>query len=160
MDAPLDRPLLRAYLFWCARWLLGGSEYHRGAIRVVIDDGEPVPGETQILRPRESDELFDETNGPDRGAGLAALAPQLKSCFLSPDSRAILTFISTRQPVAAKVIAAGVGIERSKCYVLLTELRDRGLIRDQGDGYVIVAPDVWEAVRGSADGTDAARRAG
>ena len=117
VDQPEHR-YLRAVLFWAARWLLGGSSYHRGPLRVVIDTGVPVPGERLIVRPQLVDELYDADNGPCNGEAMAALAPRLLAHFLSPDSRRIMAYIAERGPVASKVVVLGAGVEREKCYAI------------------------------------------
>jgi hypothetical protein len=155
MTTPPSKRELRSALFWSARWLLGGAEFHRGPLLVAIEE----EGQTLILRPREGEELFDADNGPD-GGGLTELAPQLLASLVSADGLAILRLVATRGPVASKVIVASAGIERCKCYVLLGDLRDRGLIADRGEGYEIADAAVWEAVRRRAtDDTDGTRSA-
>jgi hypothetical protein len=72
-----------------------------------------------------------------------------------------MRFIAERgAPVAAKVIATGTGIERSKCYVIIKALSERGLIADRGAGFVIADPELWEAVRDSRTGTPRVAQSG
>lgn len=147
--APPCRRTLRARLFWVSRWLLGAGGFHAGSIRVVIDDGDNASGETLVIRPRADDEDVDP-DGPPSGSPGSVLAPKLLARLLSADGLAIMRLVAARQPVAAKVVMAGVGFDRSKCYTLLTDLRDRGLIRDTEGGYEVADAEVWAAVSAAA----------
>lgn len=142
--APPDRRALRTRLFWAVRWMVGRSVYYTGAIRILIDDGRTPAGEMLVIQPLFDDEPVDAEGPPSRSPA-SLLAPKLLSRFMSPDGLAIMRHIASRGSVPAKAIATGVGIERSKCYVLIIELRDRGLIRDTPDGYVIADVEVWAA---------------
>jgi hypothetical protein len=142
------RRALRSQLFWAARWLRGGAAFHRGPVRVVIDDGGPEPAETLVIRPAADDDAVSP-DGPPLDHPSAALAERLAARLLSPDAARIVAYIAGRGTAAAKVIAGGAGVERSKCYVLLGDLKDRGLIRDEGDGYALADLELWHAVRGA-----------
>lgn len=71
-----------------------------------------------------------------RTKGPTALVP---SASLGTDARKIVDAIQQRGPIEAKNIPSASGVERSKCYVLIGDLAERGLIRDTPDGYVVVA---------------------
>lgn len=143
-ESPLRREL-RARLFWSARWLLGGSYYHRGNVEVVVRDGDSRrAGVLLTLRPMPGDEVYDGDIGPEQGERMATLAVQLLAALLSADGLAIVRHIQKRQPVTAKAIVIGTGIDRTKLYTLLTDLRDRGLIRDTPDGYVIANKELLD----------------
>lgn len=77
-----------------------------------------------------------------------SLAAKLLRCLLSPDGLQIMRVIADRGQVEAKAIVMALTnvVDRSKCYTLLTELRERGLIRDDGSGYTLADAEVWGAV--------------
>lgn len=58
-----------------------------------------------------------------------------QAAFLSPECERIVRVIFDRGPVAAKVIQRAANVPRTTCYVLLADLKARGLIHDEGDGY-------------------------
>ncbi|HYH64915.1 MAG TPA: hypothetical protein VD866_09500 [Urbifossiella sp.] len=62
-------------------------------------------------------------------------AVESPAAFLSPECERIVQVVFDRGPVAAKVISRVAKVDRTRCYVLLADLRARGLIRDDGDGY-------------------------
>ena len=144
-DSPSRRDL-RARLFWIARWLFGGDEYHHGSLQVVIGEGAPHGGDKLVIRPKPGEEVYDAEDGPAGTDHMVAIAPKLLTAFLSADALAVMRYIAEKGGVAAKVIPSGARVERSKCYVLITDLRDRGLIRDAGNGYVISNVELWGAV--------------
>lgn len=78
------------------------------------------------------------------------LLPQVLSTYLSPAARRILELIATRGPIAPKTIARTTKVERTRCYCLVADLRERGLIRDGKDGYVLVAREVWAEIVAAA----------
>lgn len=57
------------------------------------------------------------------------------AAFLSPECERIVRVIYERGPVAAKVIQRAAQVPRTTCYVLLADLKARGLVHDEGDGY-------------------------
>lgn len=145
-EAPYQREL-RARLFWCARWILGGDSYHAGRLEVVVRDGTPGRATSAVvLRPRAGEEVYDARDGPGRAGALAELAPRLLAAMLSSDERRVVRLVAERGPIAPKAVVASAGVERSKCYVLLSELADRGIIADRGDGYELAEPEVWAAL--------------
>ncbi|MBY0515130.1 MAG: helix-turn-helix domain-containing protein [Gemmataceae bacterium] len=109
------------------------------------------PGEQLVIRSRPGDEVFDAEHGPGAAGAAAALAGKLLGLLLSDDGRRIMRVIADRGPATAKVVVGAAGVERSKCYSLLADLRERGLIRDDGDGYELADRDVWAAVERGAD---------
>lgn len=156
MDDVPSRQHLRALVFWASRWLVGGSEYYRGPLRVTAAVDDEHGSDRLTMRPKAGDEVYDARSGP--GEQLADLAPRLLATFLSKDAREVMGIVAARGPIASKAIANAVTVERSKCYSLLADLRERGLIRDTGDGYQIAAPEVWAAVAPST-GESGARAA-
>jgi hypothetical protein len=148
MTAPPGRSELRAVLFWCARWLLGGPDYHHGPVEVVVRDGGRADvGAALLLRPRPGEEVYDANDGPPEHERLAHLAARLLAAFTSPDELRVLQVIAKRGPIAPKAVILASGVERTKCYVLLSELTARGLVRDAGDGYTLqVTADLWEVL--------------
>lgn len=78
----------------------------------------------------------------------ARAAPTAARAMLSPDALAVMAVVAERGPVAPKSVVAAAGVERSKCYVILTDLKDRGLILDRGDGYEVADRELWGEIRG------------
>jgi hypothetical protein len=147
MTEPPCARKLRGLLFWCARWLLGGAEFHRGRVEVSVSDGGGRRAAAVLtVRPRPGEEVYDGERGPDSGEGLAALAPRLLAALVSADGMKVLRLVAEGGPLPAKAVVAKAGVERSKCYVLLTDLRDRGIIADRGDGYELADPELWAAL--------------
>jgi hypothetical protein len=145
-ECPCRREL-RARLFWAARWLLGGNRFHAGPVEVSISDGRSdQSGQIIVFRPRHGDEIYDAGHGPDGLSVLAELAPRLMAALLSPDEFKILRTISDRGPLGAKQLIAATAIERSRCYVLLSELSQRGVLRESLDGYEVADVEVWVAI--------------
>ena len=57
----------------------------------------------------------------------------------SPDGMKILAAVREYGPAAVKEIIERTRIEKSRCYVLVDDMAQRGLIVDHGDGYEITA---------------------
>lgn len=117
---------------WALLWVL------RQFADVACGDLIPVPSESDA-DPAE----------PDPPGSIFA---RMARCMLSPEGARIMQYIADRGPIEAKAVAVSCGVERSKCYVLLSDLRERGLIRDDGRGYAIAEPDLWAAVSGAEVG--------
>ncbi len=137
---------LRARMFWIARWLFGGGEYHYGSIQVVIGESAPRGGDKLVIRPKPGEEVYAADDGLDGTDQMAAIAPKLLATYLTPDAQAVMQFIAAKGAAPAKVIPTGSRVDRTKCYAILCDLRERGLIRDAGEGYEIAAPDVWDVI--------------
>ena len=84
----------------------------------------------------------------------------LKRHFLSPQGRAVLSAIAAAgQPVPPKVLVRRCGeLTRTTVYAVVAELKARGLIVDDGDGFRLADPDLWAMVRdgGRCERTDRA----
>lgn len=143
---PPTRRELRACLFWCARWLLCGDTFHRGAISVTIAEDAPSCGEHVTFRPRPGEEIYDARCDP-RGDRSARLVPRLLSVLVSEEAYEMWRVIAGRGPISAKAVVASSPAERSKAYVLIADLAARGLILETAEGYEIADRELWEAVR-------------
>ena len=55
--------------------------------------------------------------------------------------------MDVRQPIATKAIIDEAGVERTKLYMLVADLVDRGVLAETGDGLVIGDVGTWDAVR-------------
>lgn len=153
--APPSPRDLRSVVFWSARWLLGAGTYYRGPLQVTVSEGtSDQAGQTLTLRPKAGEEVYGP-DGPGGSDPAAGLGPRLLAALVSPDGRRIMEVIADAGPVAAKTIQLRAGIERSRLYCLLTDLRDRGLIADHGDGYELADPELWEAVKETTEGKKA-----
>ncbi len=75
------------------------------------------------------------------------LVSRLIASFVSPESMRILEAVAERGPVAPKSVTRVAGVDRTRCYCLLGELRGRGLIRLDRDGYTLAAAEVWAMVK-------------
>ena len=78
------------------------------------------------------------------------VAPVVGICpkrVLSQDGRRICRAIADRQPIATKAIIDEAGVERTKLYMLVADLVDRGVLAETGDGLVIGDTGTWDAVR-------------
>jgi hypothetical protein len=64
--------------------------------------------------------------------------------LVSPDGLKILRVLADKGASEVKAIATHSGVERSKVYVLVGDMAARGLIRDDGEGYVIADQKAWE----------------
>lgn len=74
--------------------------------------------------------------------------------LVSPDGLRILSLIGEKGPLEAKAVAAQLApaVERSKCYTLIADMRARGLVRDEGNGYVLGEPELWRAAAETLSG--------
>ncbi len=89
---------------------------------------------------------------PPEVAGDSHRTPQpassiLLARFLSRDSRTLLRAIAERGPIAGKVLAESMEIERSRAYVLLSDLKERQLVRDGPEGYEMNDIELWERLK-------------
>lgn len=131
--------------------MIGGGIFYRGPIRITISEGEGgEAGEQLTVRPKPDDELYTAESGPGGTDHAAGLASRLLAALVSEDGLRVWRYVAERGPVAAKVVPGACGVERSRCYVLLTDLRDRGLIADHGDGYELADKELWEAIIASS----------
>lgn len=74
-------------------------------------------------------------------------ATSAASSLLSTSGKKIVEAIAAGSPIEAKAIPAAVGIDRSKVYVLLGDMAERGIIRLTADGYVIADAAVLKCLR-------------
>ena len=136
---PLRRDL-KATMFWCARWLLGGDHYYRGSLTVRAVRGRRG-GESLELRPEPGDEVYPADGGPL--GDQTELTAKLLASFLSSEARVVMGVVADRGPMLAKSIVERSGIERSRAYLILGELKERGLITDGKDGYELADRELW-----------------
>jgi hypothetical protein len=159
---PPSRSELRATIFWCARWLLGGTTFLRGPIHVMIGESpEPYGGcEELMLRPKPGEEFYSAHRPPGTKDDDAVSMSKLLAAFVSEDGLRIWRCVAEKGPIAAKNVPMIVGVERSRCYVLLMDLKDRRLIADHGDGYVIADKELWGLVAGRDPANEAEEAVG
>lgn len=130
---------LLALLYWCARWQAGGASFYRGRLTVEITAGR----KSLTLRPGAGDERYGPADGPGAADGLTAAA-MLRVMF-SEDERTILEAVTERKATTGADVVKASGIERARCYELLRNLKERGVLRDTPDGIELVAAAVWRA---------------
>ncbi len=70
-------------------------------------------------------------------------AMRLFPCLFSTESQAIMRAVADRGPICAEDAARLAGIDPPRGCTLLAELRGRGLIADEGNGFRLADPEVW-----------------
>lgn len=157
---PPSRRVLKSSILWCSRWLVSDDgEFYRGKIHVEITASKE--GETVGVKPvRGIDGLTDPTAdlrvtpAPGSGqavvqTGVAVASPsEMLRVMFSRDEVRILKELAGHEPSKAAAVMDRCRIEKSKFWVLWSNLQQRGVVgdADQGEGFVILVAWVREWV--------------
>lgn len=82
---------------------------------------------------------------PEAPVQPVSLLPTAK--YLSRDEFILMRIIADRGPIPAKVIIESTDVERSAVYVLLSNMKDRQVIKDGTHGYEIADRELWELAK-------------
>jgi hypothetical protein len=153
---------LKSAILWCARWLVeeDGKPYSGRHLSVKIlaaGQGEvievkPIRGSDGIEQPQLV--RLAEPTGP----GVAAGRDELLQLMFSADETNILRALAVKEPSKASDVMDRARMEKSKFWVLWSNLQHRGFIgdADEGEGFVILPAWVRELVADGAKGRPAA----
>jgi hypothetical protein len=142
MTNPPDRRTLRSTLIWSARWLLlGGNEQFRGKIRVHISSSDG----SESVQFREESSSSERTPTAFRQRYDEGFFEFLVAGFLSEEEQKIVRLL-TDSPKKASVLIDRAKIERSRFYVLASNLGDRKVIRAVSDGYELTSDFVTKVL--------------
>lgn|SRR5262245_17584404 len=133
-----SRRTLKSTLLWCARWLVA-DEFYTGPVHIEIaaqEEGErilvepvPIAGQDGMILP--------DTLGVVPGSCVGN--SELLRVLLSEDERKILSVLADSAPVKAATVQERSKVEKSRFWVLWSNLQFRGFIADaeRGEGYTL-----------------------
>lgn len=154
---------LKSAILWCARWLVEEDGQPYAGRHLVVKISAAGQGEAIKVKPvRGSDgveqpQLVRVAEAASAGAA-AGGRDELMRLMFSADEMSILRALAVKEPSKASDVMDRARIEKSKFWVLWSNLQHRGFIGDAdvGEGFVILPVWVRELVAEGAKGRPAA----
>lgn len=152
---------LKATILWCSRWLLeeDGKPYRGKNLTVRVGaEGQGEAIEVKPVRGNDGVDVPVMVRLAEEPAGQEVSAPELLRVLFSADELSILRAMAGREASKASDVMERAKLEKSKFWVLWSNLQHRGVVGDveQGEGFCVLPQWVKEMFAGNGQNRPAA----